>query len=160
MTHDAEIEILATGLQFPEGPVALADGSILVVEIASGTLTRVNPDGSTTTIAECGGGPNGAAVGPDGALYVCNNGGQDFTRNGDRLFNSLVNQPANYTGGSIQRVELATGTVDDALRRVRRSAPQRTQRHRLRRHRRLLVHRQRQDTVLATALGRGLLRAT
>jgi gluconolactonase len=111
VTHDAEIEILATGLQFPEGPVALADGSVLVVEIASGALIRVDPDGSTTTIAECGGGPNGAALGPDGALYVCNNGGQDFTRNGDRLFNSLVNQPANYTGGSIQRVELATGNV-------------------------------------------------
>ena len=75
VTHDAEIEILATGLQFPQGPVALADGSILVVEIASGALTRVLIDGSTTTIAECGGGPNGAAVGPDGALYVCNNGG-------------------------------------------------------------------------------------
>jgi gluconolactonase len=28
-----------------------------------------------TVVADVGGGPNGAAVGPDGAFYVCNNGG-------------------------------------------------------------------------------------
>ena len=36
---------LADGLRFPEGPVALADGSLLVVEIARGTLTPIGPDG-------------------------------------------------------------------------------------------------------------------
>src|SRR3546814_2920883 len=66
---------LATGLQFPEGPIAMDDGSIVLVEIARGTLTRVSPDGSVTVVAELGGGPNGAALGPDGAVYVCNNGG-------------------------------------------------------------------------------------
>ena len=66
---------VARGLQFPEGPVALADGSVLVVEIRRGTLSRVAPDGTVTVVAETGGGPNGAAIGPDGAVYVCNNGG-------------------------------------------------------------------------------------
>ena len=28
-------EVIATGLKFPEGPVALPDGSVLVVEIAN-----------------------------------------------------------------------------------------------------------------------------
>src|SRR3546814_3287285 len=59
---------LATGLQFPEGPIAMDDGSIVLVEIARGTLTRVSPDGSVTVVAELGGGPNGAALGPDGAV--------------------------------------------------------------------------------------------
>ena len=37
--------VMATGLGFPEGPVALPDGSVLVVEIAGGRLTRVLPSG-------------------------------------------------------------------------------------------------------------------
>src|SRR5205814_6538061 len=69
---------ITSGLQFPEGPVALADGSVLVVEIKRGTLTRVAPDGRQTIVAETGGGPNGAAIGPDGRVYVCNNGGFEW----------------------------------------------------------------------------------
>lgn len=71
----ADAEIVTDGLAFPEGPVVMPDGSIVVVEIGSGQLTRVATDGSKTLVAETGGGPNGAAVGPDGAVYVCNNGG-------------------------------------------------------------------------------------
>ena len=37
----ASFREVASGLRFPEGPVWLADGSLLVVEIANGTLTRV-----------------------------------------------------------------------------------------------------------------------
>jgi len=70
-----DVELVAEGLRFPEGPVALLDGSVLVVEIERGTLSRVQPDGRVEVVAECGGGPNGAAIGPDGAVYVCNNGG-------------------------------------------------------------------------------------
>jgi len=58
-----EIRTLAEGLGFPEGPVALADGSVLLVEIFAGTLTRVSPDGTKTIVARPGGGPNGAALG-------------------------------------------------------------------------------------------------
>ena len=69
------MKIFATGLQFPEGPVAMPDGTVLVVEIARGTLSRVPPDGGVEIVANIGGGPNGAAVGPDGRFYICNNGG-------------------------------------------------------------------------------------
>lgn len=65
-----EVRTLADGLAFPEGPVALADGSVILVEIAAGTVTRVNPDGSKTIVARPGGGPNGAAIGPDGKCWV------------------------------------------------------------------------------------------
>ena len=71
----ADIRILASGLRFPEGPVAMADGSVILGEIAGGRVTRVTQDGAKTEIGKAGGGPNGVATGPDGALYVCNNGG-------------------------------------------------------------------------------------
>lgn len=65
---------LLDGLGFPEGPVALPDGSIAFVEIRAQRVSRY-ADGARTTIAEPGGGPNGASLGADGALYVANNGG-------------------------------------------------------------------------------------
>ncbi|MCB0969662.1 MAG: SMP-30/gluconolactonase/LRE family protein, partial [Ilumatobacter sp.] len=66
---------VAAGLRFPEGPIAMPDGSVILVEMFGPRLTRIRPDGSAETIAEIPGGPNGAALGPDGAVYLCNNGG-------------------------------------------------------------------------------------
>ena len=65
-----EIREIASGLQFPEGPVALEDGSVLVVEVARKTLTRIRRDGVVQVVATLGGGPIGAAIGPDGRCYV------------------------------------------------------------------------------------------
>jgi gluconolactonase len=105
-----DYRIVTDGLLFPEGPVAMADGSVLVVEIKGGRLVRVRPDGGKEVVATLGGGPNGAAIGPDGACYVCNNGG----------FNWIVEESgylrphgraADYAGGAIQRVDLDTGAV-------------------------------------------------
>ena len=56
-------DVLAEGLQFPEGPIAMPDGSVILVEIARGTLSRVW-NGKTEVICDLGGGPNGAAPGP------------------------------------------------------------------------------------------------
>ncbi len=106
----AELREITTGLQFPEGPIAMDDGSVVLVEIRRGTLTRVLPDGTQKIVAETGGGPNGAAFGPDGKVYVCNNGGFEWHEAGPIVVPG--NQSADYAGGSIQRVELATGTVE------------------------------------------------
>ena len=106
-----QIREITSGLQFPEGPVALPDGSVLVTEIRRGTLTRVAADGRKTVVAETGGGPNGAAVGPDGHVYVCNNGGFEWHDLGGLSIPG--NQPKGYIGGRIQRVNLATGVVED-----------------------------------------------
>lgn len=105
-----EPRTLATGLRFPEGPVALDDGSVLLVEIARGTLTRVDPEGGVHVVAQLGGGPNGAAIGPDGAVYICNNGGC-FTWDEVMGYTLPGGLPDDWTGGSIQRVDLDTGEV-------------------------------------------------
>ena len=106
-----DITEITNGLQFPEGPIAMPDGSVIVVEIARGALSRVHPDGTIDVIAELGGGPNGAAIGPDGCCYVCNNGGFEWHRSSEGLI-FPGNQPDDYSGGRIERVDLETGEVN------------------------------------------------
>jgi gluconolactonase len=103
---------VATGLRFPEGPVALDDGSVLVVEIARGTLSRVGPHGAVEVVAATGGGPNGAALGPDGDVWITNNGGCfTWIEFGDLV---LPGEPVpdTWEGGRIERVNMRTGQVE------------------------------------------------
>lgn len=106
-----DIQLVTDGLRFPEGPIAMADGSIILTEIEGQVLTRVTPDGKKTVVAETGGGPNGAAIGPDGKIYVTNNGGsfQWIKQNGLTIPGPT---PPGHTGGSIQRVDIASGKVE------------------------------------------------
>lgn len=67
-------EIVAKDLGFPEGPVWLS-GSLYFVEVGAGRIARFTPERGVARIAQTGGGPNGATLGPDGALYVTQNGG-------------------------------------------------------------------------------------
>jgi gluconolactonase len=105
-----ELTRIASGLRFPEGPVAMPDGSIVLVEIERRTLSRVTPAGRVEVIATLGGGPNGAAMGPGGKIYVTNNGGLKFVERPGRLF--PIVQADDYRGGSIQVVDPATGAVE------------------------------------------------
>lgn len=105
-----DLNVVATGLKFPEGPIAMPDGSVLLVEIARGTLSRVAPDGKVEVVAQTGGGPNGAAIGPDGHCYICNNGGFGWVERRGRIYPG--DQAADYAGGRIERVNLATGEVE------------------------------------------------
>src|SRR3954447_5854159 len=70
-----DFQLVTEGLEFPEGPIAMADGSIILTEIKGQRLTRVTPDGQKETVVDTGGGPNGAALGPGGATYHTNNTG-------------------------------------------------------------------------------------
>jgi len=101
---------ITRGLRFPEGPVAMPDGSVLLVEIERKTLSRVTPDGRIHVVASLGGGPNGAAMGPGGKIYVTNNGGFEWIERPGRLFPAV--QAKDYTGGSIQVVDPETGKFD------------------------------------------------
>lgn len=101
----ADIEIVAEGLGFPEGPVILGDGSVVLVEINGGWITRIAPDGTKTRLGQAAGGPNGLALGPDGALYLCDNGGSRYVPG----HSMGVGPSDDYAGGSIQRVDFATG---------------------------------------------------
>jgi gluconolactonase len=113
MADTPEVRELASGLQFPEGPIARPDDSVVLVEIGRGTLSRVTPAGKVEVVAELGGGPNGAAMGPDGACYVVNNGGFQWSQVGDmRIPLDLAtgtNEPPDFQGGWVERVDLATG---------------------------------------------------
>ncbi len=102
---------IASGLRFPEGPVAMPDGSVILVEIEAGRITRVRPDGSKETVATPGGGPNGLAMGPDGKLYCCNNGGFNYVEHPNGL---LIphGQADHYSGGRIERIDIDTGAVE------------------------------------------------
>jgi gluconolactonase len=91
------MECIAEGLDFPEGPVVMGDGSVIVVELNGRRITRCW-NGRNETICETGGGPNGAAIGPDGALWICNSGGIGASGPGSE--------------GRIERVDLATGKLE------------------------------------------------
>ncbi len=99
---ELDIEIMADGLGFCEGPVVMPDGSVLVVDLISANITRVWKGGKEV-VKNVGGGPNGAQLGPDGALYICNNGGASPDNH------SLADpgQP-----GRVERLDLETGKVE------------------------------------------------
>ncbi len=103
------MQTITTGLRFPEGPVWRKDGAIALVEIERKTITIVAPDGTQRVLSQHTGGPNGLAVGPDGAYYVCNNGGFTWHERDGALRPGY--QPADYTSGRIERVDPATGAI-------------------------------------------------
>ena len=107
----AEFTEVASGLRFPEGPIAMPDGSVILVEMFGKQITRVKPDGTKEKIADVPGGPNGIAFGPDCGLYICNNGGSF----GEVEFLGLTFPgpmvEADYIGGRIQRYDMETGEL-------------------------------------------------
>lgn len=104
---------ITNGLQFPEGPVAMPDGSVILTEMFAHRVTRVAPDGTKTTVAEMAGGPNGLALGPDGDLYLCNNGNAFSPVDAGGLLYPGPFDPSAYIGGRIQKINIASGQVTD-----------------------------------------------
>ncbi len=96
---DAPLEVLVTDRLFAEGPVWLGPRDVTFVELEGQRVMRWH-DGALDLVATTGGAPNGATLGPDGALYVANNGGIS-PRSMDELWRS-----DDGVTGRIQRVSL------------------------------------------------------
>jgi sugar lactone lactonase YvrE len=111
MTYRIHLE----GLGFPEGPVALGDGSIVFVDLLHQNIRRF-ADGKAEVIATVQGSPNGMRMGPDGHLYFANNGG--VAPESLHAIKRMVPQ----VSGRIQRVSL-DGTVEDVITELPGTGP-------------------------------------
>jgi gluconolactonase len=100
--------VLAEGLQFPEGPTWLGPGRVAFTEIR-GQRVSLYENGTVRVVARTGGGANGATLGPDGALYVANNGGVTLDHGGHWIAPDAI-------PGRIQRVTLDGDVRDVAVR--------------------------------------------
>jgi gluconolactonase len=103
--------IVADGLDFPEGPVWLGPRRVAVTEIRGQCVSLWEDGVLRRRIALTGGGANGATLGPDGALYVTNNGGVSLGHEGRWMAPAPI-------AGRIQRV-----TLDGDVRDVATALP-------------------------------------
>jgi gluconolactonase len=66
-----KVEILASGLKFPEGPVVTPNGNIYCVELLGGFITQYHRESQTLTKFNVGGAPNGLMVKDNQSLIFC-----------------------------------------------------------------------------------------
>lgn len=93
-------------LGFPEGPVALADGSVAFVDLLHARIRRWHPDDGVSVLAELDGAPNGMCLGREGKLWIANNGGIAPQGPGQPLHHAERPMP-----GGLQELDLRTGAV-------------------------------------------------
>ena len=110
-----EFDVLAAGQGFTEGPVITADGTVLFVDIDRGLVLRVR-DADVDVVASPGGGPNGLALETPTTAISANNGGFLWSEveGGGRIpidRATHTNEPPVFSGGWLERVDLATGAV-------------------------------------------------
>jgi len=79
----------------------------VLTEIRNNRCSKIAPDGTVSRFSDTGGGPNGLAIGPDGAFYLCNNGGSRYVEGSSMG----VGPHPDYKFGSIQRIDPKTGAA-------------------------------------------------
>ncbi|WP_255406572.1 SMP-30/gluconolactonase/LRE family protein [Caulobacter sp. B11] len=104
-----DIELVAEGLLFPEGPIAMADGSVILTEIQAAEAQPDHPDGKRRRWRRPAAVPTARPSVRTGRsmsqqwrqLPVHRHGRPQCARP----------TPPSHTGGSIQRVDIKTGAV-------------------------------------------------
>jgi len=71
-----ELRIVATGMTFTEGPLWLADGTLLFQDLKASRTHAVDPDGMLRTVRDNTKGANGQTFGPDGRIIFCEQDGR------------------------------------------------------------------------------------
>ncbi|MCY4125548.1 MAG: SMP-30/gluconolactonase/LRE family protein [Pseudomonas sp.] len=112
---EPKIEVLTSGLGFIEGPLIEHD-VIYLCDIQAGLIKKV-VGGKASILANVGGGPNGLAFGPQGYLYVANNGGSMRWKDRDWLILSHGFECQGYDS-RIERIDLSTLKVKRVVDQV------------------------------------------
>lgn len=85
LVDSAEVECLARGFQFTEGPLWCPDGSLWFQDTKAEETYRLGPDRSVHRLRQRTGAANGQTFGPDGRIIVCEQNGRrvsGMTRDG------------------------------------------------------------------------------
>jgi gluconolactonase len=77
---DANLQRLASGFKFTEGPVPDSNGGVYFTDISNNRIHRWSPDTNVTTIRENTSGANGLKFDSKGNLYACEGGNRHLTR--------------------------------------------------------------------------------
>ena len=64
------VSLFAKGFKFPEGPAFDRYGNLFIVNVDTGDISKISPEGGVKTFINTGGAPNGAKFHPSGDLYV------------------------------------------------------------------------------------------
>ncbi len=68
--NERSVSIFVTRFKFPEGPAFDRDGHLFVVDVETGDISKISPDGRVKIFFNTGGAPNGAKFHANGDLYV------------------------------------------------------------------------------------------
>lgn len=80
-SENAQIELVATGFQFTEGPVWFAQERVLLFsDIPANKILKLTPDGRLTVFRRPSGNSNGLARDKQGRLISCEHGNRRVTR--------------------------------------------------------------------------------
>src|SRR5688572_22441541 len=63
-----KVQVIKSGFQGTEGPIGMPDGSLIFTETQANRITRIAPDGTTSTFLENTNGSNGLAFDAKGRL--------------------------------------------------------------------------------------------
>jgi len=80
LAPDAELEVLAEGLRFTEGPLWLPDGALLFQDIEAERTYRLGPDGDLTVLRERTEAANGQTWDADERIVFCEQNGRRVSR--------------------------------------------------------------------------------